>query len=407
MENQTERPSSKHFIWVEGHEELEMTDTKGWINVAWLVMPGWKVLDKSRFKLKNISGLGGSRTYLIDSNPKSSDTAPAHSRIVLRARQKTQDDDPYQEIRMETSQKVLYDHGLAIPRLFEGKTFNIEPCVDDARPKLGWFQSLLLNVVCAPIEKGDFKKFAVLLAKIHQVPTDWFEPIREGLQKQYPLLQGAVPGSHVWIMTSRMEWWGKWRANMSNEVIQFYLDATREPLSEAGRRVITSHGDYHEQNVIIEKSTGKYLAIDLEFTTVQYAAGGLAYIFGMSHFVSQYGCATTAGKRSFVKNYLEASGLPATPADVDLLIFDAECARTRHHWLGLLSTSMWQNLKWIDWDFKCYKEAAVFEDQCRSDLALQNKVVETGFYELFMSDPKRNAMVMEFLKNADENVKGD
>jgi hypothetical protein len=389
MENQTERPSSKYFTWVEGYEELEMTDTKAWVNVAWEVMPGWKVLAKSRFKLKDISGLGGSKTYLINSNPKSSDKTPAHPSIVLRARKRTQDEDPYQEVRMETSQKVLYDHGLAIPRLFEGRTFTIEPCVEDARPKLGWFKKLLMNVVCAPIEKGEVSKFAKLLAKIHQVPTDWFEPIREDLQKKYPLLQSAVPGSHVWIATSRMEWWGTWRANMTEEVIRFYLDATREPLSAAGKRVVTSHGDYHDQNVMIEKSTGNYLAIDLEFTTVQYAAGGLGYVFGLS----QYGCDTAAGKRAFIKEYLKASELPCEPADVDLLIFDAECAKIRHHWTAGLTTSMWCKLKWNDFDFKCYKMIAEFEDQCRSDKQLQKKVVEMGFYEQAMSNPKRKAAV--------------
>lgn len=378
MENQTERPSSKHFTFVEGYEELEMTDTKAWLNVAWEVMPGWKVLDKSRFKLKDISGLGGSRTYLINSNPKSSDKTPAHPIIVLRARRRTQDIDPYQDLRMETAQKVLYDHGLAIPRLFEGRTFNIEPCVEDARPNPNWFKKLFMNIVCSPIEKGDFSKFAKLLAKIHQVPTDWFEPIREGLQKQFPLLKGAVPGSHVWIMTSRMEWWGTWRANLTEEVIRFYLDATREPLSAAGKRVITSHGDYHDQNVMIEKSTGNYLAIDLEFSTVQYAAGGLGYIFS----INQFGCTTLAGKRAFIKEYLKASELPCELADVDLLIFDAECAKIRHHWTSLLTIAMWCATKWTDFDLKCYKMAAEFEDQCRSDKQLQKKVVEMGLYEL-------------------------
>jgi len=398
-----ERPSAKHFTWVEGYEGLEMTDKKGWINVAWEVMPGWKAIDQKRISLKDISGYGGSRTFMVEIKPRSADKAPEHTKIILRARKATQDDDPYQEQRMESSQKVLYDAGLAIPRLFEGKTFNIEPCVEDLRPQNGWFKSFIFNIMCVDTPKGEQAKFAALLAKVHKVPTEWYEPIRQGLQTQYPMLKTIGNGSHAWIITSRLEWWGVWRKKMTNEEIQFYFDCTREPLSEAGKKIITSHGDFHEGNVMIDKPTGKYLAIDLEFTTVQYAAGGIAYIFS----INSMGTSTVEGRKSFVKAYLEASGYPFEPEDVDLLVFDAQCARIRHHWIGLLTGSMWNMLKWKDWDHSCYKLFSEFEDEARKSTELQKKIADSEFYAVACEDPKRGAAITEFIRVNDDNVKGD
>lgn len=72
---------------------------------------------------------------------------------------------------------------------------------------------------------------------------------------------------------------------------------------------------------MISKDTGKYLAIDLEYSTVQYAAGSIGYVLCF------FGNESLEAKRNFCVEYLEACGLGSEGEEVDLLIFDAECAR--------------------------------------------------------------------------------
>jgi hypothetical protein len=227
------RPSVDHFKWVKGYDDLELTDTKGWADLACNVMQGWSSLDRKRIKVTDLSGLGGSKTYLIDSNIQGSiaiDTElRPHRKIILHARRKTQTADPQQDKRMLISQKVLYDHDLVTPRLHQGLTWSIEPFIDDLRGKTNWLTNFFLRLVCSPPPTSERSKFAKLLAKIHQIPTTWYEPIREALQQSYPILQSADPGSHVWIMTSRLEYWDWFSTSLSEESLKYYCDSIRVP----------------------------------------------------------------------------------------------------------------------------------------------------------------------------------
>lgn len=229
----TKRPSDDHFKWVDGYDDLELTDTKGWVGLACDVMQGWSSLDPKTIKVTDLSALGGSKTYLIDSNIQGSFSVDPELRpyrkIILHARRKTQTADPHQDQRMLLSQKVLYDHDLATPRLHQGLTWSIEPFIDDLRPKTHWLSNFFLRLVCSPPPAGSRSKFAQLLAKIHLIPTTWYTPIRLALHQAYPILQTTNPGSHVWIMTSRLEYWDWFSICLTPKLLKFYCDSIRIP----------------------------------------------------------------------------------------------------------------------------------------------------------------------------------
>jgi hypothetical protein len=163
--------------------------------------------------------------------------------------------------------------------------------------------------------------------------------------------------------------------------------------------VITAHGDFNPSNVVISKDTGKYLAIDLEYCTVQYAAGSLAYVLRF------FGNGTLEAKRLFCKEYLEACDLSSDPAEVDLLIFDAECARLRYFFGAILTdeiilfseqTTIKHNSSWDGYDFVRYKAYADFEDRARKDEKLRAEVVKDGFEAVAGKDEVVKAGLKEY-----------
>ena len=51
-----------------------------------------------------------------------------------------------------------------------------------------------------------------------------------------------------------------------------------EPISEAGKKIVTSHGDFHIKNAATA-ADGRIWAIDLDMAAVQYAIGDISYHF--------------------------------------------------------------------------------------------------------------------------------
>jgi len=217
---------------------------------------------------------------------------------------------------MEAAQKILWEYGLGVPRLISGKDWYIEPFITQAEPPLlpdGQIHKR--TKVEGPVKGGkiirhgwDPELFAKLLADMHKIPTDWFEPHRELLQEKYPHLKQAPLGSHIWLFTTRLGWYNNYKPSW-----EAWQNAGFEPLSEAGKRVVTVHGDFHNGNKLV-KDDGTPVAIDYEFISPQWAINDLAYIIS----ISQFGCGTPEGRWYFAKKYLEHAGFPTTDEDIEL-----------------------------------------------------------------------------------------
>ena len=90
---------------------------------------GWGTLSASEIEIKDLSGMGGSRTFRV-SAPEGSSAVPP--KLALHSRGVTftgESHDDFFMRRMAAAQHALVEHGLAPPRVLEGKDWIIEPWV--------------------------------------------------------------------------------------------------------------------------------------------------------------------------------------------------------------------------------------------------------------------------------------
>ena len=66
-------------------------------------------------------------------------------------------------------------------------------------------------------------KFLQLLAKIHAIPTDWYDPHREAICKRIPLFREAGHDSHCWVSGSRSFWFSSLDGK-NDEWVRYYID---------------------------------------------------------------------------------------------------------------------------------------------------------------------------------------
>ena len=102
-----------------GFSGILKEDLKGQADLVTKVLPGWSKVDRSKIHIKDISGGGGSKTFMV-----SCETAEP-SKIILHSRNMNTSD-TYQENRMIKIQKILGELGLAPARLYYGSDWSIE-----------------------------------------------------------------------------------------------------------------------------------------------------------------------------------------------------------------------------------------------------------------------------------------
>ena len=190
----------------------------------------------------------------------------------------------------------------------------------------GHFSSPLPLVLGARADDGGAATFAevgALLARVHQLPTEWYDEWRAAS----PGLEAADDDSPIWISPNSPN--GK---VLPQEVWAAYTRsfAPMLPVTAAGRRLVTCHGDLHPLN-ILRKQDGGLCCIDLEDAHVGRAADDLGFalqtfcIAGAHRSVRPGGDGAQAG-RELVRGYLEQMEDPAGDEDVDALLLDVHAA---------------------------------------------------------------------------------
>jgi len=257
--------------------------------------------------------------------------------------------------RTEAASAVFAREGVAPQRLALGTDWYIEGWAGD-QP---WLER--------KITEAEVRGAARLLARIHAIDPAWYDEHRDTICEHVPLLREAPLGSHMWCVASReLE---KFKTKEQEAVIRKYFLAGREPSSPAGRRIVTSHGDYHDRNFV---STGsELLAIDLEFANVGYAVHDLAYC--------SQGFAKGELLDNFLEEYLRACESPAGPEEVELLQFDVECFTLRTFYGALAWCELEKTLKDPSHDFREYREYEKFERRACEDAALRKDIAARGF----------------------------
>ena len=149
-------------------------------------------------------------------------------------------------------------------------------------------------------------QYGSFLWRMHSVPTEWVEPHLAILIEHVPALANISPGSHVRIVP-RPDFLKQQIPPGSLQILSS-LDMRVHLATEAAKRVVPMHGDYHAQNVVTEGENAK--AIDLEFTSVGLAVFDLGAGSGPGAWLSADVCLPT------VQGYLEACGDSASAADL-------------------------------------------------------------------------------------------
>merc|ERR1712232_384912 len=104
----------------------------------------------------------------------------------------------------------------------------------------------------------------------------------------------------------------------------------------------------------------------------------------------------TESKHKFCKKYLEELGLPSDDEQVELLVFDAECAQIRHFWCSVLNHDMNRKIRNREYNLDLYKAYEKFESIARNDKKLIKEIAQNGFFKVadqidFVKEAKKRA----------------
>ena len=80
-----------------------------------------------------------------------------------------------------------------------------------------------------------------------QVPTEWFEPFRAKIKETMPAFTRVPDGSHPWWYSARLN---MWLEGVDGDAMAAWAAVMPVPGSPYGKRVVTSHGDFHSGNLV-------------------------------------------------------------------------------------------------------------------------------------------------------------
>merc|ERR1719265_2317894 len=142
---------------------------------------GWWQVEKELMQVENVTGLGNSTVYKV-SVPRCDP-----NEVALYKRYLSPDlaADVISQERMTAAAHLLQSHNLAPHRLAEGGDWFIQAWEGDGSP-------MFENV-------DEFRSLGTFVAKLHQLPTDWYDEYRSKLCSAWPILEEIPRGSHAWF----------------------------------------------------------------------------------------------------------------------------------------------------------------------------------------------------------------
>jgi len=230
----------------------------------------WKSCSVEDFEMQNASG-GGGTTFLL----KGKGEMPSLC-IKMQKRVGMGEDDADVQ-RLEAAQRLLASKGLAPKRLMSDWELWTEAWAPQGA--VGDADSRKWGEVSNNPEIVD--KCGRLLAKIHSIPPTWYEEHSAVRKKQFPLLKDVPASSKLWSSLSfnnNINTYGR-EADMElgEEALKMYLEAGPHPVSEAGSRTVTVHGDFLPSNILYGEDGLQ--VIDLEMCSSGPAVADFSYAF--------------------------------------------------------------------------------------------------------------------------------
>lgn len=311
---------------------------------------GWAGVKPADVKVVNSSGRGGGATFTASCQYASPPCVVLHTRDRGHAK----DWDAISAGRKEAAQLVFARYGLAPCRIAQGSDWFVET----------WAGTTLGTPFA--LKDATPEEIGTLLAKVHALPTEWFDETRERLMQSYPELRQVPRSSGLWKAGVRhadsfqgltTEQWDLWKKMMP------------EMTSPYATKAVTCHGDLHPQN-LVRGTDGKIRLIDLEATCVSNAATDFAWAFLL--YLDKPG-----DRRRMAEAYLQASGVQATGAEMDEFLFDCQV----RHAMMVLAMDMMQFKKDPYHDFESKSLLALVE-MARTSEKLRTTIIQRGLTKM-------------------------
>jgi hypothetical protein len=296
----------------------------------------WGEFELSQIDVKEVSGLGGSKTFRVSIREASADVIPA----AVAFHSRSDHSDPLLEERNISVGRVFAMAGIGPMIVAEDEDH--QWCINQ------WGGESIVEKFAGPgcqsdamgvgaVEKmtiwshaGEFReRVGQLLGRIHRVPTDWAEPFIAS--KQF-LLSGKFPtlgclGEKA-LQTQSLDDMPSLMRERWEQAIDILT--TSHALA---RRTCTVHADFHCGNILLvvaaEDAEPHLRAIDFEYTSVGLAEFELGYAFVVNKALLN----SAVNKRFFVKGYVEAvtagSSDHGSPEDIENLLVDCEMATVK------------------------------------------------------------------------------
>lgn len=327
---------------------------------------GWAGVAPEQVTLRECSGHEG-RTFRV-SDESGNAQPPVVALHVLNAVVAAE---PLAAGRMAVAQQLFAEHGLAPKRLAEGAGWFIDAWAGGRIGSLYDFNRAADSqqaAVC--LREGScgatVEELGNLLARVHSLPTGWYDEIRQQLCVRDPGLCVAALNSHVWPFAARR----MFLRGLPDEGLRTWCAAGPRPISTAGARLVTSHSDFHPANIVRDEEGLKM--VDFGLTCVTCAAKDMAW-------ACEFFLRGLDEKRRFAEAYLRSSGLGVSPEEVDELLLDVECY-SLHGWWGALYAELEKVREDPVHGLDDYQRYADIAEDATASHELRQDILEKGFF---------------------------
>jgi len=324
----------------------EKMDTKAHVTTVKTAIEAWAEVDEAGIEVADISGRSWNKTFRV--------TAPgeADPKTVILAVNKEAVAEQESHERLLAVQKVVAEAGLTGARLSGDDAFEVTISGDSGTP--------------VPADKTH-KDLAELLAKVHAVDPAWFDATKEKAGEKHECLKEAIAGAPIWWFATH----AAMLEGMDEEKLKDWAADCYEPLSEAGKKVVTCHGMYERENVLV-KADGALQVVDFEWSYAGWAALDIAFHF----LVTPH---TPVQKKEFVLAYLKGTGVEEeNEEETNKLLFDCEMQSIRVAYYSGKLLTMLAIEKDKKYDGCIWTHMKAFEEKAREDAELQTSVVNLG-----------------------------
>lgn len=280
-----------------------ISDTKIADFVAGVLADVWIKVDVTSVVVTTYNGgQAFGKTYKVLAPGMQPESVAFHLMNNIRAK------DELYRMRMDGIIPLLYSENLCPRRLCHGHD---------------WFVEIWEGYGSPASTPENLVEMAQLMANIHKIPPNWFDKCRSRLRERNPIFLKVPDSDSLWWITclqrETMEIFHKKTEVEIESILDF---SSNLPWTDASRRLVTIHGDFHRGNIIQTEEGMK--CIDMDFTCVSFAGYDIAV--GV-HLL----CPDDHARRLFLESYLREMGDSCEPTDVENLLFDSHVCLALTH----------------------------------------------------------------------------